>query len=488
MDATQRAAARFRVRECRVISNSRVALRLPLLVLLLAACGAEISDSAVPPTAEDTIGSGSTASTGTTTQRGSAGRGSQASQPWMPQDTPTAMPMAGSKSQAGSAGAPSTVKTAGPAAGSGGTGGSGAAGSGGSELAPKPDATSSGGAAGKASDNPNVVAGDVRWLGRVDASDPKHVSFSWSGSGFAAVVKVDKGSSVSVHLESQGDAVYYVPVVDGKTGERIKVEEGEHVVTLADGLSDGEHEIELYRDTEGDGPVSVFSGFEEGSLVGAPKDSGRFFEIVGDSITVGFGSRGMERHGDNPSECGADHSTSSWFLSYEAVAARALGAEVSTVARSGYGVYRGYGMNMNVMPPLFDHAQGNEDDPRWKFERQPAALIINLGTNDWNGGDPGTAFETAYIKFVEDVREHYPDTLILLTIGPTLEDGRKRQVQERLERVIDARHSDGDDKIDSFDIGIQDTDVTGCGWHPNEAEHKRVGMLLADELRMRLKW
>jgi hypothetical protein len=280
-----------------------------------------------------------------------------------------------------------------------------------------------------------------------------------------------------------------VPVIDGETGERIRVDEGEHVVTLAKGLSDGEHAIALYRDTEGDGPVSVFSGFEEGELVGAPKDSGRFFEIVGDSITVGFGSRGMARHGDKPGpDCGADHSTSSWFVSYEAVAARALSAEVSTVARSGYGMYRGYGMNMNVMPPLFDQTQGNESSPRWNFERKPAALIINLGTNDWNGGDPGSAFETAYIKFVESVREHYPDTQILLTIGPTLEDGRKRQVEARLEHVIDARRSDGDDKIDMIDIGIQGTEVTGCGWHPSEAEHKRIGMVLAEELRTRLSW
>lgn len=86
------------------------------------------------------------------------------------------------------------------------------------------------------------------------------------------------------------------------------------------------------------------------------------------------------------------------------------------------------------------------------------------------------------------MREHYPDTLILLTIGPTLKDGRKRQVEARLQHVIETRAGDGDDNVDMIDIGIQGTDVTGCGWHPSAAEHTRVGMVLADELRDRLGW
>jgi hypothetical protein len=86
------------------------------------------------------------------------------------------------------------------------------------------------------------------------------------------------------------------------------------------------------------------------------------------------------------------------------------------------------------------------------------------------------------------VRERYPNAWILLTIGPTLEDGRKRQVVARLERVVAARKQAADDKIDVIDIGIQGTAVTGCGWHPSAAEHLRMGMVLADELRTRLGW
>lgn len=331
-----------------------------------------------------------------------------------------------------------------------------------------------------------VTSGSLRWLGRVDERDPEAVRFSWAGSGFAAQVK---GSSISVRLISEDDSIYYMFVLDGEPGERFVVETGEHAITLATDLSDEVHELELYRDTEGDGATSVFLGFEQGAVVGAPEATGRFFEVVGDSISVGFGSMGMERHGDDPGpECGADHWNSSWFQTYEAIAARALDAEVSTLARSGFGVVRGYGQNMSVMPPLFDDTLAGEDDPIWGFKRQPAAVVINLGTNDWNGGDPGTPYETAYIAFVEEIRARYPDTWILMTIGPTLDPWPRDEVVERLQNVKSARERAGDEKIDIFDLGIQDTKVTGCSWHPSAAEHMRMGAILTEELRTRLDW
>ena len=46
----------------------------------------------------------------------------------------------------------------------------------------------------------------------------------------------------------------------------------------------------------------------------------------------------------------------------------------------------------------------------------------------------------------------------------------------------------GGANVRGLDIGIQDVAVTGCAWHPSEAEHMRVGKVLAEELRTRLKW
>lgn len=476
-----------------------------LALLLTAACTADItggSEGSDASTEESMIDLGGAGSSSTAGSGGSSG-GKPPS------------PAAAGRGGAGAAASVSAGQAGrAPAAVSGGAGG---AGTGGSPASAAGSGSAGAAAAGQGDDEPSdagmagaggamgdagpdapgptdsgaggsgeVTPGGVRWVGRVDDRNPDAVRFSWAGAGFKAIVT---GDTIAVRLESQGDAVYYQPVIDGEPGERIRVDQGEHTVTLASGLSAGEHRVELYRDTEGDGPVSVFLGFEEGTVVGAPAAPSRFFEVVGDSISVGYGSMKTERHGSNPGPgCSGDHSSSSWFQTYGAVAAREVDAELSTVARSGFGMVRGYGQNMNVMPPLFDDTIAGSNSPRWSFARVPDALIINLGTNDWNGGDPGTSFETAYLNFIEQVREHYPDTLILLTIGPTLEDGRKRQVEARLQQVIETRAGAGDDNLDMIDIGIQSTDVTGCGWHPSAAEHMRVGSVLAEELRARLGW
>lgn len=470
-------------------------------LLLASACTAEITGGRDDSTEENTVslgsaGSGVSVPAATPARAGaggskaptaaSAGRSAQASRKPEAGSGNVLAAIGGSSAAADGKGddAPGAETGGSNSAAVGGKGGTAAVSGGSAEPADagvaETDASAPPGGGGE------ITPGSVRWIGRVDDRDPDAVRFSWAGAGLKAVVE---GDTIAVRLESQGDAVYYQAVIDGEAGERIRVDEGEHTVTLAEGLSSGEHVLELYRDTEGDGPVSVFLGFEEGTVVGAPPASDRFFEIVGDSISVGYGSIGTERHGSNPGPgCSGDHSRSSWFQTYGAIAARELDAELSTVARSGFGMVRGYGQNMSVMPPLFDDTIAGSNNPRWSFERIPAALIINLGTNDWNGGDPGSSFETAYLSFLAQVREHYPDTLILLTIGPTLEDGRKRQVEARLQQVIETRAAEGDDSVEMIDIGIQSTEVTGCGWHPSAAEHRRVGMVLVEALRDRLGW
>ena len=143
---------------------------------------------------------------------------------------------------------------------------------------------------------------------------------------------------------------------------------------------------------------------------------------------------------------------------------------------------------MNVMPPLFDDTLAGCNSPAWSFEHKPQAVIINLGTNDWNGGDPGTAYETAYVNFVTEVRKRYPDAWILLTVGSSLEPAGAKQCGTRLGNIVEKRMQAGDEKIDSFDIGLQDSSMTGCGWHPSAAEHMRMGMVLTQELKERLGW
>ena len=259
-------------------------------------------------------------------------------------------------------------------AGSGGTGGA-ASGSGG------------GGAGGTA------AASGPRWVGRVDYSNPDAARFAWQGAGVIATVS---GTTIAVKLRTEGTStVYFQPVIDGTPGTRFNVDSGaDQAVTLATNLGDSDHVVELYRETEGMYGLSTFLGFTSGNVQGAPAASGRLIEVVGDSISTGYGNLGSEPHPNwvaNPA-CHWTAENSSWYASYAAVAGHALNAEVSTIARSGWGMYRDRdGNTSGVLSSVYANALGTGNTTPWAFEPKASVVVVNLGTNDWNQGDPGTA-------------------------------------------------------------------------------------------------
>ncbi len=357
-------------------------------------------------------------------------------------------------------------------------------------------ATSTGttGTAGTGGGSP--VVGEVRWVGRVDVSDPNAIRFAWQGSGFIANVS---GDTVAVTLRTEGtDTVYFQPVVDGVAGERFNVDQGaDQTITLATSLGTGTHVVELYRETEGYYGVSTFLGFASGTPMGAPPSSGRVIEVVGDSISAGYGDLGMELHPDwvaNPA-CHWTAENSSWYVTYAAVAGHALGADVSTIARSGYGIYRDLdGNTQGVLPSVYDNTLGFESDPPWSFAAQVDAVVVNLGTNDWSGGgDPGMLYETAYLDFIAEVRGRYPDAWIFLTIGPMLNEPELSQVTTHLDSIVTQVQANGDQQISAFDFGAQDLGPdgsipSGCDWHPSAQEHARMAGVLEAELEDKLGW
>ena len=178
------------------------------------------------------------------------------------------------------------------------------------------------------------------------------------------------------------------------------------------------HTVELYRQTEGPQGDSQLMAITiaGGALVAPPPAPARLIEVVGDSITCGYGTLGTL----SDSDC---FPTESHWDTYEAVAARALGADVSTIAMSGQGAYRNYGGDMNnTLPMVYTRALTNDASPAWDFRTQPQAVIVNLGTNDISNGkgDPGAPFETAYAGLLASIRSKNPGALIVCIIGPLL--------------------------------------------------------------------
>lgn len=332
-------------------------------------------------------------------------------------------------------------------------------------------------------------SGGLRWIGRVDARDPNAARFAWSGSGLVATVN---GAKISVKLQNEGttSATFFQPVIDGNVGQRFQVNYGAaETVVLGDGFSEGDHTVELYRDTEGMLGNSVFLGFVDGTVKGAPPALGRLIEVVGDSISTGYGNLGNEVHPPWESTCTFSLATASAYQSYASKLGRALNAEVSIIARSGWGIYRDLGGSMDgVLPSVYKNTVGTQAAPTWDFKRKADAVIINLGTNDAGIGDPGKPYEDAYVEFLKTVRDHYPDAWVFMTIGSMTNEPTLTQMRTHLTNVVAAVSAGGDKKVTTIDLATQDTTSTGCDYHPNVAEHEVIASALLPTIKSKLGW
>jgi len=419
---------------------------------------------------------------------------------------------AGSMSSSGSGGAPASggrgggqadggTATGGGALGGSSSGGTTAAGGGGSGAATAGAASGGSMSAGGAGHGgaPPVIAAGVRWVGRVDVQDPAKPRFGWSGTGFVGTLS---GDTISVKLSSAGDTqpIFFQPVVDGKKQTRVSVSsaDGEKTVTLATGLGAGDHRVELYRETEGKPGFasSTFLGFVSGTAKAPPEYSGRLIEVIGDSISAGYGNLGTEQHPNGSADpsggCHFTTDTESAYMAYGAVAARALDADASIVAGSGWGIYSDNGGNkMNVMPNVWTRTIGSDDQSMWSFAPVPQAVVINLGTNDFSADmNLGSAeFSGAYSSFITKIRAKYPDAFIFCAVGPMLYGTGLTNATSYIKAVVEAQNKGGDAKVKMLDFGSQDASKgTGCDWHPSVAENQRLADKLTQELKTALGW
>ncbi len=316
----------------------------------------------------------------------------------------------------------------------------------------------------------------VHYVGRHDASDPGHVRMGWSGVG--ALLRFT-GTGASVRLDDQSR--YFTVLVDGVLQPTLATTPGEQSYLLAAGLPPGEHTLELYRRTEGSFGPTVVLGFDlEGELL-APPPVTRRIEIIGDSITCGYGNEGV-------APCSFSAETENHYLTYGALAARALGAELSTVAWSGKGVVNNYGDDVfEPMPQVYDRLLAGDPAP-WNYSWQPDVVVINLGTNDFSTDNdpPEGVFVPAYVDFLAHLRAVYPQAFIL-AIAPSLFGAEATMVAGYLQDAVDQRHLAGDAEVAFADINVQWIG-SGCDGHPSLATHAGMAMNLTTELKTQLAW
>lgn len=203
-----------------------------------------------------------------------------------------------------------------------------------------------------------VAADDSHLLyeGRFDLTNPKAPRCSWPAS---SVTLKFKGQTANVEMTGKANVRWQV-YVDGQPTDVLINNGKPQVLALAKDLPAGEHTIQLLKRTEAMVGSASIAGFQlaDGSELLAPDKPKRKIEVIGDSISAGFGDEAKDQYQKFTPE--TEHAG----IAYGALAARDLGAEYMCIAWSGKKMWPN-----NTIPELYDEIIPTEPGKKWDFSK-----------------------------------------------------------------------------------------------------------------------
>lgn len=331
-------------------------------------------------------------------------------------------------------------------------------------------------------------------MGRVDASDPTVARFAWPATGFAFRFT---GPTLSLELEDTplpdgSEENDWLDVrVDGAVLAPLALVSGRRHYDIARQLSRGVHELEVAKRTEAEVGTVGLAGITlapGAALLPIATRPARIVEIVGDSISAGFGIDGES------ADCAWSAATEDATLTYGALAARDLDAEAWIVAWKGKGVlHNNDPAEREPLPALYARLLPGDPSSTYAYTVHPHVVVLNLGTNDYaNGPPPAAEFRAAYAAFVERLRALHPDALLVLALGPMLYDegavNYRTLVRSAIEATIAERSARGDTRVQLLELWTDPVDGVGCQFHPNRTTHRRMADDLVRLLEATLGW
>jgi len=327
----------------------------------------------------------------------------------------------------------------------------------------------------------------VNYIGRFDQSDLKGPSFAWSASTIQAAFQ---GTNISIHLapSTSWESAYLNVKIDNTDSYRLLVDH-DGAYGLATGLAAGDHLIEVSRRDEGGFGEIHYRGFalDQGQLLPPPARVDRRIEVIGDSITCGYGN-------EAPNESTPfTTATENAYLAYGPITARQLNAEAIVIAWSGIGILRNNsGGTANQMPAIYPRTLSKSSAPVWDFTSWvPHVVVVNLGTNDFGTGTPVRAdFVRAYRDFIATLRSHYPDAHIFCAVGPMMGGTSLTTAIDYIQGdVVNALASAGDTRIHFIAFPKQNpANGLGADWHPSLKTHQLMADQLTAAIQSTLGW
>lgn len=167
----------------------------------------------------------------------------------------------------------------------------------------------------------------------------------------------------------------YIRVLIDDTKQKVKIRNGEQVLTFA--VSLGKHHFKIIKLPESGCCAFGIKELEcSGQFLKLKNDRKLNIEFVGDSITAGYGN--MARHKDSPFTT----ATEDGQRSFAYLVGEALHANYNVVAAGGHPIYKSP-YSKQSLPSLYDNIDLYRNQDKWNFDTfRPDVIVIALGTND----------------------------------------------------------------------------------------------------------
>ncbi len=242
----------------------------------------------------------------------------------------------------------------------------------------------------------NVIApsdGNILYTGRWDFSNP---TVPWAQAKASSIIVNFQGTGIAVDIDG-GNSEYLRAIIDDDASNSFKFQLVDGLNTLASGLTDTTHKLELVKETDNSRLHLLGIHLDDGKFLESPPvRPTRRIEFYGDSNQAGF-SLESERNQSGSHLQGA-------YYTYPGIVARMFNAEHVNFSKSG--------ATTSSLITAHDRIDWSSSSPQWDFGRFQADLVvINIGANDRG---PVRRRKSKYHELLDALRVEHPYAHIML--------------------------------------------------------------------------
>lgn len=320
-------------------------------------------------------------------------------------------------------------------------------------------------------------------------------------SGTRLTMRVQIVTSGAVGYDKSMFSVF----LDGETDSNARILEMPKTIgafethVVAEGLEEGEHTVKVLKRTPSNRERCIVGSIStDGTFLAAPPTPEIRLDVYGDSITCGEGVMRevtyQESTGKYIDSAVYTADTQNVFESYAGFAARELGAELRVFGRGGIALkYKrpsdDFCVMNNYRSMAVDLSVERGECPEYDYTSwTPSAVVIYLGTNDYNIGRayPQVGYSSngmtyAVVQFINEViGPNYGKQIpVFLCSNMMVPDSGLDECMEEAKRILSAEYPNV--SAVKFAPGI-----TAPGGHPVVGESEVAGKLLASEIKKTL--